>query len=378
MTRTRWAALTLLVIAAVALVGGFVRGSHSGGAMDPAATGPDGAHALVALLRERGVQVIVAGGVGDVERAARPDSLLMVAETGRIVDDDVLRRLARAPGDLLLVRPTAAAREALAPMIGAGGPAGAGGSVGSVREPDCDLREAVRAGSVDLPAAQTYVAAAAARRPVQSCYRGALVRYRTAERTVTVVGSPAFLQNAGLARLGNAALALNLTGAQPRLIWYAPQALVGTPAGTATIADLIPDNVGWLVAQLGVALVAAALWKGRRLGPLVAEQLPVVVRASETVEGLGRLYRSRRARDRAAQVLRAAVIQRLEPRLGLGVAAPPAAVVHSVAARLGAPPGPVAGLLFGPPPDSDTDLLQLARALDDMERQAIRSWQTLP
>ena len=65
-------------------------------------------------------------------------------------------------------------------------------------------------------------------------------------------------------------------------------------------------------------MLLVALWKGRRIGPLVAERLPVVVRASETVEGRGRLYRSRRARDRAADALRTATLQRLLPRLGLG------------------------------------------------------------
>src|SRR5690606_41722785 len=53
-----------------------------------------------------------------------------------------------------------------------------------------------------------------------------------------------------------------------------------------------------------VVVVLLAWWQGRRLGPLVTEPLPVVVRASETVEGRGRLYRSRRARDRAAEALR--------------------------------------------------------------------------
>ena len=74
----------------------------------------------------------------------------------------------------------------------------------------------------------------------------------------------------------------------------------------------------WIVWQLCLAVVLLALWKGRRIGPLVAEELPVVVRASETVEGRGRLYRSRRARDRAADALRTATLQRLLPRLGLG------------------------------------------------------------
>ena len=94
-----------------------------------------------------------------------------------------------------------------------------------------------------------------------------------------------------------------------------------------------------------------------------------MVRASETVEGRGRLYRSRRARDRAAAALRTATLQRLLPRLGLGPGAPPPAVVTTVAQRSGADPGFVSYHLFGPPPATDHDLLQLARALDDIERQ---------
>ena len=84
------------------------------------------------------------------------------------------------------------------------------------------------------------------------------------------------------------------------------------------IFDLIPDNVIWMVVQLWLTVILIALWKGRRIGPLVAEDLPVVVRASETVEGRGRLYRSRRARDRAAQALRTATIQRMLPRTRSG------------------------------------------------------------
>ncbi len=94
-----------------------------------------------------------------------------------------------------------------------------------------------------------------------------------------------------------------------------------------------------------------------------------MVRASETVEGRGRLYRSRRARDRAAAALRTATLQRLLPRLGLGPDAPPTAVATTVAHRAGADERFVAYQLFGPPPAGDDDLLHLARALDDIERQ---------
>ncbi len=120
---------------------------------------------------------------------------------------------------------------------------------------------------------------------------------------------------------------MNLAGTQPRVIWYAPQHSEGESSGGATIFDLIPDHVTWIVLQLCLVVLLLALWKGRRIGPLVAEQLPVVVRASETVEGRGRLYRSRRAGDRAADALRTATLQRLLPRLGLGPNADHAAIV---------------------------------------------------
>ena len=136
-----------------------------------------------------------------------------------------------------------------------------------------------------------------------------------------------------------------------------------------TIFDLIPDNVTWMVVQLWLTVALVALWKGRRIGPLVAEDLPVVVRASETVEGRGRLYRSRRARDRAAQALRSAALQRMLPRLGLAVGTPPPAVVLAIAQRTRADPESLWHILFGPPPTTDADLVQLTRALDDIERQ---------
>ncbi len=151
-----------------------------------------------------------------------------------------------------------------------------------------------------------------------------------------MVGSTDFMTNDGLLHAGNAALAMNLAGDRPRLIWYAPHRIEGETSAPATIYDLIPANVTWIVWQLWLVVLLVALWKGRRIGPLVAEELPVVVRASETVEGRGRLYRSRRARDRAADALRTATLQRLLPRLGLGVDAPAPAVVTTVAQRSGA------------------------------------------
>ena len=361
----RWVLLALAVVIAVAAVSTYLTAPRPGGRMEAESTSPDGGHALMTLLRERGVDVVVAKNVAEVERAARPDSLLLVAETYFLVDDDLLARLEQLPGDRLLVEPVSNTRRALAPEIRIGRAATIGG------DPNCDLPEATMAGEAQFNVSDTYEAAGD--QPVTSCYDGAVVRYRDGNRTITAVGSADFMMNSGLLKQGNAALAMNLAGARPRLIWYAPQRIEGERTSGSDIFDLIPDNVGWIVWQLCIVVLLAALWRGRRLGPLVAEKLPVVVRASETVEGRGRLYRSRRARDRAADALRTAALQRMLPRLGLAVNAAAPAVVAAVAERCTRPPELLQHILFGPPPSSDDDLVNLARELDDIERQVAQS-----
>lgn len=361
----RWVVLGLVVITAVAVAGAVLTGARPGGRMDPESTSPAGAHALVALLRDHGVDVTVAGDIAAVERSARPDSLVVLAQTFNVVGADRMRRLADVPGDRLLVEPGTRAREELTADIRLAGTNEFGG------KPDCTLREATRAGDVQFEASDTYESATGV--SLTSCYDGAVVRYTAGDRTVTVVGTADFLVNSGLTKQGNAALAMNLAGTRPHVVWYAPQRVEGESDGDTSIFDLIPDNVSWIVWQLCLTVVLVAVWKGRRVGPLVAEQLPVVVRASETVEGRGRLYRSHRARDRAADALRTAALQRLRPRLGLGANASPAAVAQAVAGRLGGDPAAAAHPLFGPPPATDADLVHLARALDDIERQVAQS-----
>ncbi|MGE2715796.1 DUF4350 domain-containing protein [Mycolicibacterium litorale] len=361
----RWVVLALLVIVVIAAVGTVLTAPKPGAPMDPQSTSADGTRALVTLLRDQGVEVVEARSVADVERAARADTLIVFAETYRLTDEEQLRRLAGLPGDRLLVEPVSRAREALAPELRTDG-------VSSfVTRPDCDLPEANRAGDAELGLTESY-RGASPDLPLTRCYDGALVRYTDAGRTITVVGASAFMTNDALLEQGNAALAMNLAGAAPRVIWFAPQQREGA-AGDASLADLMPDQVGWIVLQLALAVALLAIWQGRRLGPLVAESLPVVIRASETVEGRGRLYRSRRARDRAADALRTGTLARLLPRLGLTATAQPEAVTQAVAARIGGDPGAVGHTLYGPAPATDAELVTIARQLDDIERQVAHS-----
>jgi hypothetical protein len=361
----RWVMTGLLLVVAVAVLTTSLTAPRPGGRMDPGATSPEGAHALVALLRDRGVDVVVADDVAAVERAASTESLVVVVQNRHLVDESILRRLAAIPGDRLVVEPISRTRESLAPEVRRAATGTMGGS------PMCDLREATQAGDVQFGSSDTFEASGDV--PVTRCYEGAVVRYTSDGRTVTVVGSADFMVNSGLAKQGNAALAMNLAGARSRVIWYDPQRTEGVSSGDATISDLIPDQAIWTAVQLCLVVVLLALWKGRRIGPLVAERLPVVVRASETVEGRGRLYRSHRASDRAADALRTATLQRVMPRLGLEANADRAAIVATVAQRIGRDPQAVGHSMFGPPPSTDQDLVNLANALDDIERQVAQS-----
>lgn len=358
-------ALAIALIVAVSALSAWLTAPRQGGLLEAGSTAPDGAHALLTLLRERGVEVVVAESLDDVAAAARPDTQIAVAQTFFLLDADGLDRLAGLPGDRLLIAPASVTRERLAPGVELDGAVQFGG------RPDCDLRAAVSAGDVQFGISDTF--SFTDDRPGTSCYDGALLRYTDAGRTITVVGSADFMTNGGLLGQGSAALAMNLTGSQDRVIWYAPQQIENESAGGQSLLDLMPAQIGWAVAQLCVAVLLVAWWQGRRLGPLVAERLPVVVRASETVEGRARLYRSHRARDRAATALRTAALTRLAPRLGLGPRVSPAAVVQAIAQRTGADPHTLSHILFGPPPDTDDHMLSLAHQLDDIERKVTQS-----
>jgi hypothetical protein len=344
------------------------------GPLDPNDTGPAGAHALVALLQHRGQTVVRAGSVGTAVTQAQARGTTVVVTSPQELSRGELAELARLRAGLLLVAPGHDALAALAPAVMLAGPAE------PVRDlpPRCGLPGAVAAGRADLGGLLLRSAASGAFRcyprseatPFSFSY---LVRYATPGHIVTVLGTRAPLANANLGASGNAALALNLLAASPRIVWLVPGLLPAPAArpGQRPLTSLIPGQVWAVVIQLGVVVVLLALWRMRRLGPLVTEPLPVVVRACETVEGHGRLYRSRRARDRAAAALRDAALGRIVIRLGLPRNVTADAVCQELAGRTGRDPGEIRAILFGPVPGDDAALVKLAAGLDALEGQVL-------
>jgi hypothetical protein len=105
---------------------------------------------------------------------------------------------------------------------------------------------------------------------------------------------------------------------------------------------------------------------------VVAEPLPVVVRAAEAVEGRSRLYRAARARGTAADALRAGTRDRVVRRLGLSVDTGRAGVVDAVSWRTGRDPAEVDALLYGAAPGEDAALVRLADDLSALEHTLTR------
>ncbi|WP_049564681.1 DUF4350 domain-containing protein [Nonomuraea sp. SBT364] len=328
--------------------------------LDPADTSLQGSRALAELLRERGVTV---DRVDSAEAAAAlgGDRVLVVTDTLHAYSGD----LDGIRGDRLIVGAPLGVEE----MAGAN-PVGAARQ--RSREPECSLPAATAAGSAHLGGI-----AYSAPRGTTGCYPAGdgwtLISFPNGSGTTTVVGSGEFMSNQRLAEDGNAALALNLIGTGKPVTWLVrpevrPSGDLAGPEGES-VYDLMPPGIPWAVLMACLTVVLVAFWRGRRLGPVVAERLPVVVRASETVEGRGRLYRARRARGRAADSLRAGTIDRLTPRLGLASGAGPHEVVAALAVRTGLDPQQVGGALYGPPPTGDAELVALAGYLDSIERK---------
>lgn len=335
--------------------------------LSPDSVTPSGTHALADVLAGLGRRVQLERTVPAAITAATPGSTLVITSP-RYLSSTELAALARVRAAVLLVGPTAAALAAIDPTVTLVGPV----QPVVVAPPDCSLTAAVLAGSVDAGGANMFVLTTTT--PVRQCYTSlngtTLVQSRVRGRLVTVLGAADLLTNADLAQQGNAALAINLLATR-RIVWLVPSAVVlpARSAGPKSFFSLVPLAAYLVAVQLVLALLLAVAWRGRRLGPLVSEPLPVVVHAAETVVGHGRLYLARHARANTAAALRQTMLARLSPALGLAADASSGAVTAAVAQRSAASPDRITELLYGPPPRTDAALVTLARALDDLARE---------
>lgn len=355
---TRGPVAVLLGIVAVSVVIVLVRGGGNVATLDPDSVSPDGSRALARLLTAQGVHVSTVRTAADAERAAAGATVLVTQPD--LVLPQHLRTLRDRAGDLVLIAPGPDSLDAAVPG------ARFDGTVEIAdRTPDCGLVNATASGVATMGGSQ-YAPAAT------SCYDATLVQSTVDDHTVTLLGTGAPLTNDRLDERGNAALTMRLLGRHDRLVWFIPSP--SDPAlrpGQRPLTELVPDGVRFGLLQLVIAVVLLALWRARRLGPVVTEPLPVVVRAAETVEGRARLYRRAGAADHAAEALRQAARYRLARGLGLPRDTDPSGLVAEIAGRTGR--HDIETLLYGPPATGEAALVALADALDALENEVGRT-----
>lgn len=332
-------------------------------AMDPESPGPYGTRALAEILRDGGIEVIVTDERSEALAALSEQESTLVLPDSPALSDDAVRELGAAATDLVLVDPRSRTLRLFLP-----GSEVDGVGFGTLVEPGCDLAEAQRAGTISP--GTLFAAEAGA---VTACYAtesgaGLLVGTDGAHRVSAVDGRSLFV-NSTLAEDGNAALALNLMGRHPTVIWYVPS-LTDTdlPNTEPSLGELTPPWVSPAIVLLLAAGVAAGIWRGRRFGPLVAERLPVTVRASETTEGRARLYAGSRDATHAGDQLRIAALGRIGRDLGLGPAAGVDEIVDAVSAHTGRDRASIRAVLVDDLPRTDADLVTLYTRLTDLER----------
>ncbi|WDF32429.1 DUF4350 domain-containing protein [Arthrobacter agilis] len=396
--RARPLIIGALVLALILLINLLPGSDGDDGALSPGNPAPAGARALAEVLAEEGVEVFRARSFDAARDALEdgPATLLLndaqqylnadqVAELAGLADRAVLaapgdRQLSQLDDDFALVGTT--------PFSFGGDPAVLGA--------ECSDRDAQAAGNLsgagnlyaggvecfsrstdggtvstldDAGIAGTQDDGSGEDGAPEGAGAGGLY-VTNADGSVALLGAPGILSNSAITDEGNAALALRALGSSPTLVWYEPSGgdVVSTGEGIDPLT-LLPPWVDPLLVWLLVCAVLAMLWKGRRLGPLATEPLPVVVRAAETAEGRARLYQDSRSVGHAATNLRAAALARMARRLRVDRSASPLEVVDAAARHSGRPRAELEERLLHSTPTTPRDLVLWAQEILDLEKE---------
>ncbi|MCI1017645.1 DUF4350 domain-containing protein [Microbacterium sp. C5A9] len=355
-----WAAVVALVLGGVFVatqVG--VQMPDRRGALDPESVADSGTMALAEILRDQGVEVDVHRSRADARAALDDDATLVMANPFSLSDDAIMQLVEPADRVVFLSSSTH-----LLSMFDLGTNASPDSAPVSAQ---CDIPEFANVGSIRPD--RLFAPADG----VDACFgsdeAAAVLVDADDDTTRIVVEGARLFSNAALAEDGNAALGLALLGQSDRVVWYVPSFADSDIEGDMpdSLGSLTPGWVTPAILLLMLSGVAAALWRGQRFGPLVAETLPVTVRASETMHGRARLTAKAADAGHAAEALRDGSLRRVARRLGLAERARPDEVADAAADRLRIPRGSLHELLAGRLPNDDADLVAFARRLSELE-----------
>lgn len=356
--------------------------------LDPTNPKPAGGQAMAKVLAAKGVPVRIVHGQDELLKApVGPGTTLVVSSSHELVKGNTRTMLkhARRAGSIVLLQPDDVVLEALGLDLVV---------VGSDRRRDvfADCADPLLTGlwlatdgalwyadpdDVDDPEINDGEAAALTDASEKGrCFNDDQGGYAVWNRPATtkrpalwLVGAGDVVANERVKKRDNAAIGLRLLGEHKNVVWYVPRAS-DAPADARTGAAAELPRALYPGLCLGLfSLLLLLLWRGRRLGRLVFEPLPVTVKAIETTIGRGRLYRKANDRDHAATVLRRATRARLAHALRLSPETTLDQMAAIVAARSGRGLDECRALLADAPVSDDSHLATLAQGLRTLEKE---------
>lgn len=178
---------------------------------------------------------------------------------------------------------------------------------------------------------------------------------------VVLLGGPSALTNEHLKEADNAMFAHQLVAGGP--VIFGPPLPIGAEPRSG-LWGLLPVAAKLVVVQLAVVLLAVMFLRGRRLGKPRLEEPLTSIPSGELVTAHGRLLRGARDASFAGRLLRDGALRRISRRVGL-----PSQTMKSPEeiARL-IRKDKLKKLMSGTHPNSDEELLALARDLEEEVR----------
>ena len=350
-----WVGIVVVIGLCVAGVVALTDGGNTR-TLDPRSPAPGGSLAIANLLADRGVEVQQVGTL--TEAKSTPETATLVVINSGLIGPSAGEELLRAKASRLIV-------------VGATGGATPEWVTESLADltrslpASCDVAEAREAGSATFAGQMSTNAGV-------GCFPGTDGFGMAQEGSTTVLADGIPLMNSELAEAGNAALALNLMSSTDSVTWYMPSPNDAqlAPGRQSGLNALLPSWTGLLLLQALLLFVVLIIWRGRRLGPLIREDLPVVVPAHETDQGFASLLQRNSDAAFAARSLRGASVARIAVVCGLPRTTPADIVAGELAQRLAEPQEPIAAILYRQSISSGADLADLRMRLTELERRA--------
>lgn len=378
-----WALLIVLIGLAAAALNGMRTTNQL--PFDPDNPEDGGMQALARVLEQEGVEVTVARGLPRLlGTSVTPDTTVLVAGTSLIGEDagQHLAEYAEGAGRVVLLSPESNAGDVLDLPV-----EGSVFSQSGAAGPDCESRLVTWREGDQITRADRLVEVTSTAETARLCFppspsynaggarAGFLVEFPASEQRpdTVVAGIAGSLTNEHITEEANAAAGLRLLGAHPRLVWYVPAVSDAGEAAPQGLVDVLPEAFVPSVVVLGLALLATMIWRGRRLGPVVVEPLPAIIRSVETTQSRSRLYRRAQDRERALAALQLAARRRLATRVGLTARAQPHDMVRAIAEATGRHTDEVHRLLVDSSAPDDETLVRIAREVRSLEEGMIGS-----